>query len=617
MKNQEDLGAFVSGEMAGVTRVTPQDLPESVRAELEQLDEVTLEEIGEDCIGWSTFDSPTSKDGNVTVLVPRDRIDQLPSQSLITVNSPDGRTYLGACIEGPFAEPDGMRAEMPVIVTATVRGRGLALFPKFHGRAIVEVMGEYRNEEVKSASFRPLPNSRVYQLPKDDAIRLLGTDGDLPIGRTSIGQHDLLLHGRTDTKSAFPRHTGVLGTTGGGKSTTVSGMIRRAQDSNVPTVLFDVEGEYAAMFEQTQDPRMLAALKEQGLPATGASDVAVYVLVGRETRCPDPKRVKRFGLSFSELSPFAITEILELNEAQSQRWWTAYELAKRALRELKVFPTDADEVAQSLLLDEMEQGWPKMKLGHMYDMIRLIAAKVSKNPEPDRLFEFNEKDREKLRTIVHAADGLTSAPSWWGLQGRINGLIRLKVFDHPAAQSLDWDAMITGKAISIFDLSDTESPAVRNLAIAQLLRRLQEAQERRYEHEEATGQAHRPTLAVIEEAHEFLSAQRIKDMPILFGQLARIAKRGRKRWLGLVFVTQLPQHLPDEVLGLINNWIIHRVTDSGVLSRLRRSIGAIESHLWDRISQLGPGQAVVSLQTQRRALVTRILPTPCRLLMAD
>src|SRR5205807_8376944 len=64
-----------------------------------------------------------------------------------------------------------------------------------------------------------------------------------------------------------------------------------------------------------------------------------------------------------------------------------------------------------------------------------------------------------------------------------------------------------------------------------------------------SGEEQRRTMVIIEEAHEFLSDTRIKQMPILFQQVARIARRGRKRWLGLTFVTQLPQHLPDEVLG--------------------------------------------------------------------
>ena len=42
--------------------------------------------------------------------------------------------------------------------------------------------------------------------------------------------------------------------------------------------------------------------------------------------------------------------------------------------------------------------------------------------------------------------------------------------------------------------------------------------------------------------------------------------------LGLAFVTQLPMHLSDEVLGLINNWILHKLTDSSVVHRLRKVV---------------------------------------------
>lgn len=101
----------------------------------------------------------------------------------------------------------------------------------------------------------------------------------------------------------------------------------------------------------------------------------------------------------------------------------------------------------------------------------------------------------------------------------------------------------------------------------------------------------------IEEAHEFLSAERIDKMQVLFQQVARIARRGRKRWLGLVFITQLPQHLPDEVLGLINNWVLHKIGDATVVNRLKRSIGSINEALWRHVLSLAPGQAVVSFST--------------------
>src|SRR4029453_1541647 len=105
------------------------------------------------------------------------------------------------------------------------------------------------------------------------------------------------------------------------------------------------------------------------------------------------------------------------------------------------------------------------------------------------------------------------------------------------------------------DLSDTDSPVLNNLAIADVLRGIQRHQELAYEEAEARSQIPPRTLLIIEEAHEFLAKERIDRMPHLFAQVARIAKGGRKRWLGLVFVTQLPQHLPNQLIGLVNNWV--------------------------------------------------------------
>ena len=106
-------------------------------------------------------------------------------------------------------------------------------------------------------------------------------------------------------------------------------------------------------------------------------------------------------------------------------------------------------------------------------------------------------------------------------------------------------------------------------------------------------------------------------MEVLFQQVARIARRGRKRWLGLVFVTQLPQHLPDEVLGLINNWVLHKIGDASVVNRLRRSIGGISDVLWRNIPSLAPGQAIISFTSLARPLQISVDPSPCKLLMVE
>lgn len=79
-----------------------------------------------------------------------------------------------------------------------------------------------------------------------------------------------------------------------------------------------------------------------------------------------------------------------------------------------------------------------------------------------------------------------------------------------------------------------------------------------------------------------------------------------------MFVTQLPQHLPDEILGLINNFILHKITDTLVVRPLKRTVGGLDDWLWDRLSYLALGQAIVSLTSITRPLLVAINTTPCK-----
>jgi DNA helicase HerA-like ATPase len=258
-----------------------------------------------------------------------------------------------------------------------------------------------------------------------------------------------------------------------------------------------------------------------------------------------------------------------------------------------------------------------MTLSHLYDMVNIIASIKDDDTFPfveTAAFYQNEKE---IRQIVGQAQAPGHIPSWRKLQSRLGRIKRLGLFDTPQTSSLDYSEMLKPGRVSIIDLSDTDSQQVNNLVIAQLLRGVQNRQDECYK--EAIKKEEKPlqTLVLIEEAHEFLSRERIKNMQVLFEQVARISRRGRKRWLGLVFITQLPQHLPDEVLGLINNWILHKINDAGVVNRLRGSIGGIDDSLWKRLPALAPGQAVVSFTSMARPLLVSIDPTPCKLLMAE
>jgi hypothetical protein len=597
-----------------VVQPLPEPVMQAIHADIEAAGgELKEPPEYEGSLGRTMFDMPSSDDGTATVLLPRQRLEELPRQSLVRIKSTDKRSYLGVVVRGPFAEPDGLRADSPMLVSVAINGA--LMTPKYHGRVQVEIIGEELEDGgVVPPRRRPLPNSPVFVLPSEETAKVLRLGGEIRIG-VADSQEDVEVRVPA-LKSVWPRHVGYLGTTGGGKSTTVSGEIAQLQKANFAVVILDTEGEYTAINKGTTDKDMLRSLERRGLESAGIPNTRVYYLVGRQTRNPSHPNKKQFSLVFSERSPYAVIEILDLSDAQQERFLKAFDITKLALERFNVFPANDQEKQQLLELDELESGYPKMTLTHVYDVIRMIAAKVADEPDPYLETPAFNSGRGQLKALIDQGQVPKNIISWRAVMGKVSRIKRLKIFDTPGG-ALNYGEMLTAGRVSIVDLSDTDSPQINNLVIAQLLRGLQQQQEQNYGHAAKQENAPTPAMIFIEEAHEFLSAHRISQMPVLFQQVARIARRGRKRWLGLGFITQLPQHLPDEVLGLINNWVLHKVSDAQVVSRLRKSIGGIDDSLWSRLPALAPGQAIVSFTSMARPLQTAIDPTPCRLLLVD
>jgi hypothetical protein len=383
----------------------------------------------------------------------------------------------------------------------------------------------------------------------------------------------------------------------------------------------------------TADQQMLTALRRRDLSPAGTRNLHILHLVGRETsREARGAIVKPFCLRFADLSPYALMEILDLSTAQQERFLKAYDTLKLVLRDLDIFPK-AGEEHLALEVDELDSGYPRMTLLQLIDIAGAFAdmaagsreergrGKSSASEDAVRTLEIRSPELRGQERVIRQCAAAAQAPgqvvSWRGLLGRLWRVQRLQIFDNPRAPKLDHASLVQPGCASVIDLSDTDSPAVNNLVIADLLRGVQRQQEDNFHKAQTAGKRPTPVVIIIEEAHEFLSAQRIHQMPVLFQQVARIAKRGRKRWLGLVFVTQLPQHLPDEVLGLINNFILHKISDGNVVERLRKSISGLDRGQWGMLPGLAPGQALVSLTHMTRPLLVSVDPASCQLKLSE
>jgi DNA helicase HerA-like ATPase len=573
-------------------------------------------------VGRTMFDTPSSQDNTVTVLMAPDKIAKLPSQSLVRIKSRakdkggDGRQYLGAVTQGPFAEPDGLRADAPIVVTTTVRGA--AFMPKYHGRVQVEILGEEVEGSSVPPRFRPLPNSPVFAISDQETIDILGLAGNIDL-RYAVGFENMPVRIPSNRKTVLPRHLAVMGTTGGGKSTTVSGLIDQFSKAGIATVVLDIEGEYTEIGDPTEDKNMIRILERIGRKPEGVPNVHVYHLVGTETTAPAAAAKTAFKVNFSSLSPHAVAEILDLTDAQMDRFFKAYDTTKLVLRDLNIFPKKgvAAEEREAIELNEFETGYPRMTLSHVIDIGTFFLNSLAGTESEQFNAEFRPPAAQAQIKKRVGAVSTNNEISWKALLGKLYRLNRLRIFDNPKANAIPFEQLVQPGRTSLIDLNDTESPYIRNLVIADILRGLQIQQEEAYTRVEKAGKAPTPLMVIIEESHEFLSRDRIAKMHNLFEQVARIARRGRKRWMCLMFVTQLPQHLPDELFSLVNNYILHKIGDSNVIARLRKSVGGIDDSMWKRLPNLAAGQAIISAMSMTRPLLTTINPTPCKLRMIE
>src|SRR5262249_7791248 len=147
--------------------------------------------------------------------------------------------------------------------------------PPYHGRIQVSILGEeLADKTLAPPRLRPLPNSPVIPLSDDESADVLRTAGDLRLGLV-VGLSRVVVNVPSDRKSVLPRHLAVLGTTGGGKSTTVARLVQQAQAAGMAVILLDVEGEYTHLHEPADEGKMLTALAERGLEPAGIPEAHV------------------------------------------------------------------------------------------------------------------------------------------------------------------------------------------------------------------------------------------------------------------------------------------------------------------------------------------------------
>jgi hypothetical protein len=575
-------------------------------------------QLVKDAIAFVHFDSPSAKSNLVDALVHSEDLEQIDRGRYVIIYSiKDQREYTGRIVEGPFFDPDALKRDStPIQFIIMNQGGKMPFIPEYHGRIVIEILGEERNGMMFGAVRRPHPGSPIKSYNKKMMQGMLKLEGNICLGHLDNYEDTLVLLKEND-KGVIPRNWLTVGTIGSGKSNTNQVFIEETLANGFAQVVFDPEGEYIFMDQQTNIKGAEAELARFQRKPQGVKKITVY--------CPPLSTSKRkdaveISVPFAALSPELIMELTDMTSAQQTRFPLLYEQAIQCL----LRETDNNRILKQDDLD-ISRGFEGITLQRLVNMLKeefyhYLNKSASNNDttksnrnrkiENDNQADANSENapkqqgyfhKHKLQPLIQSQQDLMS---YRALYGKLLELQRTRLFDRENVPPLNARQLCLPGTLSVIDMSDCGSQQVANIIIADLLTRIY-----RYKMKLSEDQnLQRKVIITLEEAHGFVSRERQEKMTQTLDQLRRIARRGRKRWLCLHLVTQSPQHLPAELFELANNKIIHQMTGTENLRVLKAAAGMVNESIWDDVPSLGRGRAVIVSSQYPHPIIVRIRP---------
>lgn len=510
-------------------------------------------------VGFVNFDDVHGQNNEIELRVPFDDINRLQRGQYVLVGN-SKTPYLGRIVSGPFYTPDAVGKESAFARTSILMANEVPFLPDFHAVCRVELLGRVNldSASLTGIASRPFPKTPVFEMPSDKIAELLGLEGNMYIGHLT-GYEQVRVKLNAHEKKVLPRNLGIFGTVGSGKTNTAQVLIEEAIAAGWAVIILDVEGEYISMDKpnaEAQKRKSLgAAMRRFGVSPKGVEAIQVFHCPGTESKRPD---AREFCLDFSRQSPYALIEIMGLNEAQETRF-------------LELYEDSIDKVKQ-------HSGQPRQSKWERLSSETPVGLKSLPG------LTLNYLMRELNQVIEKADAAYGNKVSWSKVRQLLEKIQRYKIFNS-VDYVLDVEDLVKPGQLSVFDLSDATNVRANNIVIAQIL---QEIFSKKIGEPDAP-----PTLVVIEEAHSFVSRDNVKTIESIVDMLREISRRGRKRWLGLCFISQQPAHLPNEIYELCNTKFVHQTTGKRNLDALHVSAGSVNEAVWGEVPLLSQGQALI------------------------
>lgn len=458
----------------------------------------------------------------------------------------------------------------------------------FHPTAKVEILLSFDYFDAKAQhTLNAFPNigAKVFVCPSDfiqKYVMKFGQKDDEEVPYIHLGH----LTSNLDTEvcvsqqAFFNRHCAIVGTTGGGKSWTVSKLIESMVSNKSKVILLDPTGEYSVI---KNGVKSVAIGESAFFPYQSLIKEDLFFLVKPSEGIQKPKlleairslkAVKIFNERTDEdsshdiLAPFINNSNGTLVKAgKSVRVFERYQLQNFSKIE-----------SESLELD-----------------IRLLSKQLYN----ECIFPTDRSNGE-----LFGAFNDRDANFCYGLISRINNLASTKIYDKSFNFSGEQnDEHSLTKIINDFlDVSQQDKFVLRigfeDLGYEFQAREILANAVGRYLLKLARKKTFKmePIVLVLDEAHQFLKKTIVDDFfqSTALSAFDQIAKESRKYGLFLCISTQMPRDIPVGTLSQMGTFLVHRLINYNDKEAIRQSCSSANSDILSYLPVLGEGEAILS-----------------------
>jgi len=400
----------------------------------------------------------------------------------------------------------------------------------------------------------------------------------ITVGNISVSES---LDAKIDLDKLISRHCAIVGSTGSGKSNSVSVLLEAIAKRNFPSsriLVIDPHGEYND-----------ALSKYSRVIETSPKDVKNKLYIPFWA-LPFNELMKIFSGNLTDANREYIREKVveaKISSAIENKIDVAKESItadspipfsiKRLWFELDDFERKTFQADRITVSEKLKEGEIETLKSNEYPPAGLGSSPPFLNQKAKGLLGFLDSMRNKLNDSSY---GFLFAPG--DLTPDVQGKITKDI------DSLFYDWLGNSLPITILDLSGIPSEIMSSIS-GTLLKIIYDGLF--WGVNTKVGGKNQPLLIVLEEAHSYLKAG---EHSISSRTVQMIAKEGRKYGVGLLLVTQRPSELDETVLSQCGTMIALRMNNSKDRGHIRSAVQDELQSMVDLLPSLRTGEALIS-----------------------